>query len=109
MNDTVKITSALALALCLAFGTGCGDDVVPPVSACSEQAALVCRDSLPGWSTDNCLAGYQADCLPRNYGVSIDAHIACLDALLDRTSHCIPQLCADTWGDPDRISHFCRI
>jgi hypothetical protein len=104
---------------CLVVGAlvGCGvtpDDgdreTLPASQACGQQAYMFCNASNLPWTTDTCRTGYLQDCMPKNQGIAVDSHIACLEAITQSEgSRCVPLVCTATWGDPDRVAHFCRI
>lgn len=103
------VTGLLVMASLAACG---GDRTLSAQQACEEQAEMMCGTQPPTldlWSAANCRAGYMADCIPANHGVGIDQHVACLDAIFSNAiPQCVPAACSATWGDPERVAHFCR-
>jgi hypothetical protein len=97
--------------LALSLGA-CADDLVPADRACEQQATLFCgagRPTLDPWPRETCLAGYMADCMPGNQGVAASAIVDCLDAIVHNPVFtCVPAACSATWGNPDRLAHFCH-
>ena len=105
----ILISAAIVVTL---QACGGGEGAIAPDQACGEQAEMFCDKplSLDPVSRASCVVGYMSDCMPHNPGVSAEAHIGCLDALVSSDNlRCVPLACAATWGDPDRVAHFCRI